>query len=462
MKNKAKITIISIVAVSLLASCSPKSTLPENKAVTQGALYDKVTQEMLDHSYWTAKNKKSNNVLISDKDITKLNNEIAKSFPKIIGADTGIISKDSLTELINRYRLVESYYINGKKMKEDFVTAIDKAIAIGSIPEETELTYGVIVSNTPIKSFPTTAVASEGSYDKGRDLFQVNTLQVADGVVVYINSTDNLFSFVHSANGYGWVSSSAIASATKEEYDSFVKPDEFVTVTSPSITLDNTVGSKSLAKTPLDMGVRLPINQFPLLGSEDEDYPMGRYEVSVPRRDKDGMLNVVKAYLPINGGVCEGYLPYTSANVVKQALSLVGSSARPNGYLGSRDGDLTLQAVYSVFGIDLPADFTALSKLKLKSKITDLSKMKENVKLKAIKSLSPGSLLLSDNHAAIFIGVSNEGDAIISHVVESAILFEKLTDINANILSTVSIAFNDKTSFINECTTAIDFTKVEK
>lgn len=457
-KTCSKTILSTVLVVALLASCSGGPKKPVDEILTSGKLLPSVTTDMHDYKFWTSKDKKSNETLLDSDAITALNAQLQKSMKNTEIDLTTVpttIAGEELVSLIEDYKLPAHEYVNGKPKDAKFESTIVKTIGTISIPAEVTASYGILVSNSALKMLPTTSVLMKSASDWSTDYLLKETLKLGDGVLVYHQTYDKKYSFVQSSKGHGWVLTSTIATTTKEEFTSFLSPSDFIVVTTDKLNLQNTQKYKNLSKTALDMGTKLPISQFSSLSLVDEVYPVGNYQVSVPIRNKNGNLSIAKTFLPVNDDVSFGYLPFTKENLLKQTLSLVGNTAGNNGYLNHRDNGLTIESIYSVFGINLPDNFDDLNKITAKK--ADMSEFKTKDKIKQIKKLTSGSILLSDDHVAIYVGTYDD-NIVISHVVEKAVISDTLTSINSNLLSTVNISLDDVNTFIDTCKYSIDFT----
>ena len=79
-----------------------------------------------------------------------------------------------------------------------------------------------------------------------------------------------------------------------------------------------------VSELPLDMGVRLPLAEWPPHAPVNGQHPGFGYVVDLPVREADGTLAFVPALLPRSADVAEGYLPLTKANLVRQAFKFLG------------------------------------------------------------------------------------------------------------------------------------------
>lgn len=78
------------------------------------------------------------------------------------------------------------------------------------------------------------------------------------------------------------------------------------------------------------------------------------YTVKIPVRTKDGKLQEDKVVLSRNASLNEGYLPYTTNNLIRGAFKFYGSVYGWGGLRNSVDCSSFISNVYRTVGIFLP------------------------------------------------------------------------------------------------------------
>lgn len=161
----------------------------------------------------------------------------------------------------------------------------------------------------------------------------------------------------------GWINKKSIAVCEeKEQWLKYIYPDKFITVLADYINLPYRVADceyeMEISGLRLDMGVKLAIAAAN--GIEGMYY---NYIVNVPVRDTNGSLVYIKTGIPVSADVMYGYIPYTGANVLRQAFKTLGNTYGWGGTLYSRDCSALVMDIHRCFGIILPRDVSGQSKL---------------------------------------------------------------------------------------------------
>ena len=133
--------------------------------------------------------------------------------------------------------------------------------------------------------------------------------------------------------------------------------------------------------------------------------------VKVPTRGTDGFIKDELILIPVSDDVNAGYLPLTSANIVRQAFKLLGDRYGWGGDLQANDCTGITREIYRCFGVLLPRVGQSASKGVYK---VDMSGMKEKEKLSVISELKPGSLISFPGHMTIYVGTRDGKPYVIS------------------------------------------------
>ena len=94
---------------------------------------------------------------------------------------------------------------------------------------------------------------------------------------------------------------------------------------------------------------------FPLIClSKGEGTDRQSYVVKIPSREKDGKLFFRDGYIPKNEDVHLGFLPYTQANVAKQAFKMLHQPYGWGEMSGGRDCSRFIMDIFATFGLVMP------------------------------------------------------------------------------------------------------------
>ena len=155
----------------------------------------------------------------------------------------------------------------------------------------------------------------------------------------------------------------------------------------------------------------VPADEAPDVINQRTTY--GDYVVKVPTRGNNGYIEDEYVLIPVSDDVHVGFLPYTPANIVRQAFKLLGDRYGWGGDLQANDCTGITREIYRCFGILLPRVGQSSSKGVYK---VDMSDMDEDEKLAEIGKLTPGSLISFPGHMMIYLGTEDGVPYVISAV----------------------------------------------
>lgn len=317
--------------------------------------------------------------------------------------------------------LIESYTLPSRKVFDNHeITAADKenlmqarnlaALSSGGT-QSVALQYGVLVSNTDLRSFPTGKRLT--SEVQGRfDYLQETRLLVNEPVIVLHQSLDGAWCFVQAENYYGWIRESAIA---------YCREDELITVAEALADMEG----KQIAVVTKNGVYRIGENQRYLrMGTRllCTGASADTIAIKVPGRGTDGNLvweNASVSCLDADGETCfvQGYLPYTRANVMQLAIRLIGipyawGDALSFGADPAEQGDngmdcsSTVSAVFRCFGFAMPRNTGTQRKMVCVKQ--DLTGFGTTQRKEVLDGLKGGELLYTSGHVMLYLGCVGE------------------------------------------------------
>ncbi len=236
---------------------------------------------------------------------------------------------------INRYTIPtdERNDRHNNRITAEMREAVSENCGLDKIPDEVEVRYGIITNRCDLRGFPTEL----GFYDVATGYYSgIQECELITGfpVIILHESNDGGFYFVRSYYYCGWISSSCVALTNREEYLNHQSPDNFITILSPEIKVNDTA---------LSMGCTLRYV------SEDKDC----YYAEIPNSDENGEL-IYKTAEISKTNASFGYLPYTMKNYYRQAFEYLGTPYCWGGENGGVDCSGFVCTVFRTFGIYLP------------------------------------------------------------------------------------------------------------
>ncbi len=417
-----------------------EDTAPTSTPVTPEAeLPATVITDPYDGRFWTGKYAEDNYILLTKDQIREQNekNYRAEGTKLKKLSERTAYTAGTVLGMIEEYSLPSRKYFDNREfgaaekevlLQERNLSALRENTAREIIPE-----YGILISNTDVRSFPTGKRLT--SQVQGRfDYLQETRLLIGEAVLVLHRSKDGAWCFVQAENYSGWIRENAIAYCTWDELCDVT--EAMTAVESDRIVVVTKNGKYRIGEEDvyLRMGTRL------LAGGTDmheekhsqaesvrnqvtkynpENVQNGEYvTVRLPRKDADSRL--VWEETSVNctgedGEVCfaKGYLAYNRANVMQLAVRLLGApyawgDAPSFGAEVAEAGDngmdcsSTVAAVFRCFGLVLPRNTGTQRKMDCE-KLT-MSSLGTGQRREALDRLQGGELLYTSGHVMLYLG----------------------------------------------------------
>lgn len=430
--------------------------------VVDGILYaDHVAPDMLTAEYWIRKIQAPDAVILSQEEIRRFNRTALTHMDSMhdLSAYPDAIDGVALKALIEEYTLPETTcYANDAPLSPGYWALQDAKRNIASIGEEQPIAYGLIVRRADGRSFPTSDFVTDTPGDRFFDTLQAAELMPGDCVLVLHESVDAQWLFVLNEAFGSWVPKEAVAlCADRAQWNAARQVDDFLIVTADRFRLDVDPYDEALSGMELDMGVVLRMAdpaEWPETISGRDAY--GNYIVKLPRRENDGSLAWAYVPIPVSRDVSRGYLPFTSANVLKQAFKMLGSRYGWGGSLDANDCSGYVRQVYATFGFLLPRNSGQQSLVPARR--SDLSALSVAEKAELLSTFHPGALLQFPGHIMFYLGEENG----FYYVLSSAGSFVPLSSLDGRVSPASTVLVNDLTvtrknglSWFESLTTAI-------
>lgn len=355
---------------------------------------------------------------------------------------SGVVDVGSLTEISagEVRRKIDSYGIPDNAVYLDGALRgngdLDDVIArrnAGAVSDPVNLRYGIIASNTMLRRYPTwkkLSVSASGT----ADVFQESMLLIGEGVAVLHQSTDGIWSFVQSRNDFGWVETARVAFCSREEMNAYLNSDRFLIVT------DSLLHSGDVS---FRMGTRLPVTEETESG----------YLVELPRVSGSGTLYFSEISLARSASVSCGYLSGGADSFVLAAKRLLHMPYGEGDTGGCMDNVSALDAIFLCFGVILPRHLVQMGYTG--AAVRELSGMSREEKVQAIASCSPGSILLLEGHAVLYLGILDGRPQIFQQVTSYSTEDGALINANEGVITPLDVCTPDGTSYLDLYSRAI-------
>lgn len=336
------------------------------------------TPEMTSPEFWEL----DDTILMNQEEIDEYNryieNENGLGVVDLLAAPHTVTREELIDMITSGQSLEDTVFLADERVTPMDLHELEEAQALEAIPDRVSVSWGLASCPADLRYYPTTKAGTEdGSFisEKCIDQFQGTQLTLGEPVMIYHMSEDKEWFFVRSHNYKGWAKRICIAKCTRAIWEDYIRSPRFAIVTEHK-TCD-VLG----VKMKLYVGTKIPMNSDGNL--------------RIPTRTIDGNVRIFNTKLDIQ--IHQGYLPYTTRNVVEQAFKLLGDQFSWGGKYGHSDCSGTVDAVYNCFGITLPRDTCDMRKIK-RHAIDPKGRIDYN-------SLQPGSLLLCPGHVMLYLGM---------------------------------------------------------
>ena len=419
----------------LLCSCT---VLQENFIQTN----DYVDLKMCNADFWIKKIPQPNKVILTPKNIEKLNSEIINTpstktvnllnFPEIFNAtekknkmleyfkfldetddsfdNSTDISFDNSTDINDTSSdLTENklplFFYEESFIDKDFFLNLRENISNIDVSGDINISYGICVNRTNMKFMPIEEIITDDPEDPEFDVYMSSVVDINEPVIIFFPSADKKHLWIQAYDCSGWVKAEDIAICKdRNEWLNAQNFKDFLLVTGEKIFLETSSISPNTSRKMITMGTKLPLI-LPSELPEKINYrsPAYNYIVRLPIRMPDGSFATLPAQIPINRDVHIGYLKCTRANIINQAFKLLGNRYGWGGMLDSLDCSLMIQDIYKCFGVNLPRNTTWQAQIPARV-ITDINKMPTWRKKIIFNSIQAADILQLPGHTMIYLG----------------------------------------------------------
>ena len=363
-----------------------------------------VTAEMQTAEYWIGKSYAKDKVLLTESEIQSVNEKRLKD----LSGDSNAVFYDIqnydekikgsvLHMLMAQEDLLNTsvYDTNGDKISSDVLKAFMDNCGIKDIADFNNVRYGIVCEECVVQKLPAHdkhVITGERAMSDMASL-RISTLMVNEPVLILYTSLDKAWYFVMSENCTGWVTKEALAFCdSKNAWQEAQETDDFIVVSDRKLWLDS--------ENKFSMGTKLVIATGEEAQQYMKKYPVhDSYLVRVPVADKDGKLTFKIREIPIGENVHRGYLEYTRANILTQAMKFTGSFSG-NGDFAEEQ---VVECIYSCFGFKLPLDRKTWTLIPADNRI-DIAVVEDKLTKNDTNRLNPGMILVRKNRPCIYLG----------------------------------------------------------
>jgi len=379
-----------------------------------------VDDAMLASDFWIRRLNDADRIVLDAKAIAVENAALVQKDSTLhdLQALPATLTRKQVTDWINAMSERPSKPMYDADNAELGSAALDALVAnvdIGSVPEQTQARYALVVHRADLRTFPTTLRAFSERNNTNIDRFQESALFPGTPVVIVHASRDGKWRFVISPRYAAWVESRFLAEGPAAQVFGYADARPYRIVTGATVTTVYSPAQPALSQLQLDMGVRVPLEaDWSAERSVDGQHPYTAHVIQLPTRGDDGSLKVVAALLPKTADTQSDYLPLTRANILRQAFKFLGERYGWGHSYNARDCSGFVSDVYRSMGVQMPRNTRdqAVSPGLNHRLFTDNDD--RATRLAAVRALQVGDLVYIPGHVMMAIGVV-DGEPYVIH-----------------------------------------------
>ncbi len=369
-----------------------------------------VSEEMLYPEFWIQDTSAADKIIATPEEIVEFNQVNVQEVAPLVDLENyqESYTKDELTSLIkglSKPSTSKRYNENGELVTKEYYDELTDNLDLDALSDVSYVRYGIAVRRTEMKTFPTYDRLYSSPTDYNIDRLMETVAYPVEPLAILSTSKDGEWYFAQMYNYLAWIPSKDVAITDKAELFDYVNGEPFLVVTASKINASYNPKDEDLSELRFDMGARLP------LAAEDEvmnafydQNPAGNFVIKVPTRDEGGDLVFDYVLVSRSADVSLGYLPYTKANIIKQAFKLQGERYGWGGMFNGRDCTAFLMDIFRTMGVKIPRNSSEQGKLVV-SKYYDMpTSMTLEERKEIFDKLEPGTALYMSGHAMLYLG----------------------------------------------------------
>jgi hypothetical protein len=390
-----EIKLLCGVLCLLLVWCIPLAGL----AAPVNAGLPGVSEPMLQAAYWIERTPSARQVILSPAEIVTFNRSIYAAMPQTVVDLARIpdaIDKTTLRKWLASDKLPRGLerYEDGKPVTSAFYDQLEQNMNLQGVQELNPVSWGFTVRRTDIRTFPTNTASSDDDDSDDFDWFQETAVNISEPVAVLHRSRDAAWLFIQMYNYRGWVRAEDVALSTnRQTWQAKLDPASVLIITGSKVVPRDSVNGRPVAEWRAGMGTRLTF-----LGKEQDGFA-----VEIPHRGANGLLVWRRAWIHGKADVSVGFLPYTQANILRQAFKMLGENYGWGGLHEGRDCSSFIMDIYNVFGIRAPRNADQQEKVPGR-RIALAGIADSSTRYRLLGQAEPGATLHLHNHVMLYLG----------------------------------------------------------
>ena len=363
--------------------------------------------EMLYPEFWIALVPDAENVIMNESELAAYNrSSVRKAGDALIDLNeypNELKGEELKTDLkaLSSVPASSRFAADGRKLDDgDYKKYIDNC-SFDLIPDTVQVRWGLAVKRGLLRSFPTADRVTNSNRDKEIDMFVETALFPGEAVAVLHESRDKKWLLVQKYNYFAWADASQIAVGPRDTVLNYARSTPFLVVTGAKEKTVYNPDTPAISELEFDMGCRLPLIADPPkeIGGMGVDYC---FAVLIPTREADGSLTLSPALIKRSADVNLGYLPYTKANIIRQAFKFLGERYGWGDDNNARDCSGFVLNVFTSMGLAMPRN-GGEQELASEGIHVDLTGKSPAERVELLGQMETGDTISSPTHIMLFL-----------------------------------------------------------
>lgn len=379
------------------------------QAAGEGEVLPGVSSAQLEADYWIGRLRDADRVILDREAIDAFNRRMRQAEPSLHDIERLPVTLEAaqVRAWIEQASPRPSRTLYDESGKPGSERALDKLVAaldLKAIPDTQVTRYGMVVRRADLRTFPTHLRVFSSPDDRDIDRFQESALFPGTPVAVVHQSRDRRWLFVISETYAAWIEAGNVAFGERAAIFAHARRTPFLVVTGATANTVYTPENAAASNVRLDMGVRLPLAQWPRDEPLNGQHPGFGHVVELPARNADGSLAFIPALVPRSADVSTDYLPLTKANLIRQGFKFLGERYGWGHRYDARDCSGFVSEVYRSFGILLPRNTSAQSRSPGIDGVRMDASVGHDERLRELRRSQVGDLVYIPGHVMMAIG----------------------------------------------------------
>jgi cell wall-associated NlpC family hydrolase len=424
------------------------------------------SEAQLSARYWVARLPAAEKVLLSPTQLAAQNR-------RLFAEDASMSSLEALPPSMSRAQIADRiarlskmpsrpvYFADGGLVDEASARLLLDSLDLDAIPDSQALRFALVVRRASLRTFPDNTRVFTDPSDHDIDRFQESALFVGTPVAILHSSRDGRWRFVIAPNYAAWIEADAVAEGSREEVLGYASRLPARVILGARADTVFTPEEPRVSEVRLEMGQRLPLANVPVDQPVNGQNPYTAWPILLPVRDAQGGLDFAPALLPRTADTSPTPLPFTRANLLRQAFKLLGERYGWGHDYNGRDCSGFVAEVYRSVGVELPRNTGDQSHSPVLTNRTVFAAADDRAtRERALARTQAGDLLFIPGHLMMVLG-HVDGNLYVIHDIEGGTYLDeegKPRRLHLNGVSVTPFAplrFDEFSDFTDELTTIL-------